>query len=553
MMSRYRGKTICPDCKGTRLRKDANYVKISDKSIRDLVLMPVDQLAEFCHTLSLNEFETTVAKRLLLEINNRLGVLNDVGLGYITLNRLSSSLSGGESQRINLSTALGSNLVGSMYILDEPSIGLHPRDTQRLIKVLLRLRDLGNSVIVVEHDEEIIRAADQIIDIGPMAGAWGGEVIFQGDFRDLHGDSRSLTAQYLNHVRSIEVPATRRKWQEYIEIRGARENNLKYIDVKIPLHVFTVVTGVSGSGKTSLIRRILVPSLKKLLGGYGEKTGKFDGLEGDFKKIGGVEMVDQNPIGRSSRSNPATYIKAFDEIRDLYADQQLSRVRGYKPGYFSFNIEGGRCDECEGEGVVKIEMQFMADLFLPCEACQGKRFKDEVLDVKYRDKSIVDILNMTVDEAMAFFQDAVKPGVHEKHILNRLKPLQDVGLGYLRLGQSSNTLSGGEAQRIKLAFFLTKGTSEHPNLFIFDEPTTGLHIHDIKKLLESFESLISYGHSIVVIEHNPDVIKCADWVIDLGTEGGDQGGHLVFEGVPEELVKVENSYTGFYLREKLNV
>ena len=552
MMSRYRGKTVCPECRGTRLRKDATYVKVSGKSISDLVLMPVAQLTDFCHNLDLNEFETNVAKRILIEINNRLGVLNDVGLGYITLNRLSSSLSGGESQRINLATSLGSNLVGSMYILDEPSIGLHPRDTQRLIKVILRLRDLGNSVIVVEHDEDIIRAADQIIDIGPLAGHQGGEIVFQGDFRALNSDAKSLTSQYLNHIQRIEVPTVRRKWVEFIEIKGACENNLKYVDVKIPLHIFTVVTGVSGSGKTSLIRRILLPALKKIQGGYAEKTGKYDRLDGDINRIGAVEMVDQNPIGRSSRSNPATYVKAFDEIRDLFASQQLARVRGYKPGYFSFNIAGGRCEECEGEGVVKIEMQFMADLFLPCEACQGKRFKEEVLDVKYHDKSVVDILNMTVDEATTFFNEATKAGAHEKHILQRLKPLQDVGLGYLKLGQSSSTLSGGEAQRIKLAFFLAKGISEKPTLFIFDEPTTGLHVHDIKKLLRSFESLIGNGHSILVIEHNPEVIKCSDWVIDLGKEGGDAGGYVVFEGTPEGLVKEDNSYTGFYLREKLN-
>jgi excinuclease ABC subunit A len=440
-----------------------------------------------------------------------------------------------------------------MYILDEPSIGLHSRDTKRLIKVLLRLRDLGNTVIVVEHDEEIIRAADQIIDIGPMAGHHGGEIMFQGDFRTLNADTKSLTGQYLNHIRKIEIPANRRKWMEFIEIKGARENNLKNVDVKIPLHIFTVITGVSGSGKTSLIKRILFPALKKILGGYGERNGKFDRLEGDYARIGSVEMVDQNPIGRSSRSNPATYIKAFDEIRDLYADQPLARVRNYKPGYFSFNIAGGRCDECEGEGVVKIEMQFMADLFLPCEACQGKRFKDEVLDVRYQDKSIVDILNMTVDEAMDFFHQSTKASAHEKHILAKLKPLQDVGLGYLRLGQSSSTLSGGEAQRIKLAFFLSKGISEKPTLFIFDEPTTGLHVHDIHKLLIAFESLISNGHSIVVIEHNQEVIKCADWVIDLGKEGGDEGGNVVFEGIPEELVKVEGSYTGYYLKENLKI
>ncbi|HNY02166.1 MAG TPA: excinuclease ABC subunit UvrA [Bacteroidales bacterium] len=551
MMSRYRGKTVCPECKGTRLRKDSSYVKVGGKSISDLVLMPVTELSDFFRNLELSEFEHTVVKRLVTEITNRLAILNDVGLGYLTLNRLSSSLSGGESQRINLTTALGSNLVGSMYILDEPSIGLHPRDTHRLIKVLLRLRDLGNTVIVVEHDEEIIRAADQIIDIGPRAGHHGGEVVFQGDFRTLRADTESLTGQYMNHIRNIEVPTTRRKWQEYVEIKGARENNLKHVDVHIPLHILTVVTGVSGSGKTSLVKRILYPALMKIHGGYGEKTGRFDRLEGDYNRIGSVEMVDQNPIGRSSRSNPATYIKAFDSIRDLFADQQLARVRGYKAGYFSFNIAGGRCDACEGEGVVKIEMQFMADLYLPCESCHGKRFRDEVLDVKYREKSVVDILNMTVDEAMDFFSSAPKAGTHEKHILARLKPLQDVGLGYLRLGQSSSTLSGGEAQRIKLAFFLSKGTAEKPTLFIFDEPTTGLHVHDIRKLLIAFESLIGNGHSILVIEHNPEVIKCADWVIDLGPEGGDQGGNVVFEGTPEELVKVEESYTGEFLKGKV--
>ncbi|MFZ4563660.1 MAG: excinuclease ABC subunit UvrA [Bacteroidales bacterium] len=553
MISRYRGKTNCPDCKGTRLRKDTSYVKIHGKSISDLVLMPVTELTHFCRNLDLSEYETTVSRRLLTEINNRLEVLNDVGLGYLTLNRLSASLSGGESQRINLSTALGSNLVGSMYILDEPSIGLHPRDTQRLIRVLVRLRDLGNTVIVVEHDEEIIRAADQIIDIGPIAGHQGGEIVFQGDFRTLNADTKSLTGQYLNHIRNIELPSKRRKWLEFIEIKGARENNLKNVDVKIPLHIFTVITGVSGSGKTSLVKRILFPALKKIHGGYGEKTGKFDRLDGDYSRIGSVEMVDQNPIGRSSRSNPATYIKAFDEIRDLFADQQLARVRNYKPGFFSFNIAGGRCDECEGEGVVKIEMQFMADLYLPCESCKGKRFKEEVLDVKYREKSVVDILNMTVDESMDFFEYTSKPTAHEKHILAKLKPLQDVGLGYLRLGQSSSTLSGGEAQRIKLAFFLSKGISDKPTLFIFDEPTTGLHVHDIHKLLIAFESLIANGHSILVIEHNLEVIKSADWVIDLGKEGGEEGGQVVFEGTPEGLIKVNDSYTGYYLKEKLNI
>jgi excinuclease ABC subunit A len=408
-------------------------------------------------------------------------------------------------------------------------------------------------VIVVEHDEDIIRAADQIIDIGPLAGHQGGEIVFQGDFRTLSEDTKSLTGKYLNHILTIPVPANRRKWMEYIEITGARENNLRNIDVKIPLHILTVITGVSGSGKTSLVKRILYPALKKIHGGYGEKTGKFDRLEGDYARLGSVEMVDQNPIGRSSRSNPATYIKAFDEIRDLFADQQLAKVRNYKPGFFSFNIAGGRCDECEGEGVVKIEMQFMADLFLPCDSCHGKRFKDEVLDIKYREKTVVDILNMTVDEAVDFFHQAPKATAHEKHIAAKLKPLQDVGLGYLRLGQSSSTLSGGEAQRIKLAFYLSKGISEKPTLFIFDEPTTGLHVHDIHKLLIAFDSLIANGHSILVIEHNQEVIKCADWVIDLGKEGGDEGGNIVFEGTPEELVKAEGSYTGYYLKGNLKI
>lgn len=552
MMSRYRGKTLCPECLGTRLRKDATYVKISGKSISDLVLMPVSDLSGFFKEIELSDFDKAVSKRLLVEITNRLEVMNDVGLGYLTLNRLSSTLSGGESQRINLATSLGSNLTGSMYILDEPSIGLHPRDTQRLIRVLLRLRDLGNTVIVVEHDEEIMRAADQIIDIGPGAGQQGGEIVFQGTLKEILKDKNSLTAQYLNHRLHIATPTVRRQWMEFIGITGARENNLKNIDVKIPLHIMTVITGVSGSGKTSLVKRILFPALKKIYGGYGEKTGRYDRLEGDYNKIEAIEFIDQNPIGRSSRSNPVTYTKAFDEIRNLFSAQQLAVVRGYKPGYFSFNIEGGRCEECEGEGVVKIEMQFMADLYLPCENCKGKRFKDEVLDIKYLDKTIVDVLNMTVDEAMVFFQQNQKHNAHEKRILVRLKPLQDVGLGYLRLGQPSSTLSGGEAQRIKLAYFLIKGTSEKPTLFIFDEPTTGLHFHDIDKLLMAFNSLIANGHSIVVIEHNPEVIKSADWVIDLGKEGGDEGGFLVYAGTPEGLAGCKESYTGTYLRGKVN-
>jgi len=551
MLSRYRGKTICPDCKGTRLRKDANYVKITGKSISELVLMPLNQLNSFFHQLHLNEHDTKVSKRILLEISNRIEFLCDVGLGYLTLNRLSSSLSGGESQRINLATSLGSSLVGSMYILDEPSIGLHPRDTQRLIKVLKRLQSLGITVIVVEHDEEIIRSADQIIDIGPLAGSQGGELIFSGTLDELMKNTISYTARYLNKNLNIPVPPLRRKFTDYIELLGCRENNLKNINVKIPLNIITAITGVSGSGKSSLVKGILQPSMKRLLGGYTEKTGKYDKIQGDLKRIEAVEFVDQNPIGRSTRSNPATYVKAYDEIRTLYADQQLARVRGYKPGFFSFNVEGGRCEDCEGEGVVKIEMQFMADIYLTCDACHGKRFKDEVLDVSYKGKNISDVLDMTIDDAIDFFGSDKKSKATEKKILNRLQPLKDVGLGYLKLGQSSATLSGGEAQRIKLASFLTKGSSEQPTMFFFDEPTTGLHFHDISKLLDSFNALIGNGHTIVVIEHNPDVIKSADWIIDLGPEGGDSGGHVVFEGTPEDLTTCETSFTGKFISQKI--
>ncbi len=551
MLSRYRGKTICPDCQGTRLRSDASYVKIGGLSISELVLKPVGEALEFFNHLNLGEHDLAVAKRLIVEITNRLQFLNEVGLGYLTLNRLSSSLSGGESQRINLATSLGSSLVGSMYILDEPSIGLHPRDTHRLIGVLEKLRNLGNSVIVVEHDEEIMRAADHLIDIGPQAGENGGEIMFEGNFGQLVEAGESLTAGYLTGKLKIEVPKVRRKWRDAIELSGVRENNLKGINVKFPLNILVAVTGVSGSGKTSLVKRVLYPTLKKIYGGYGERTGKYDKLSGDFIRISEIEMVDQNPIGRSTRSNPATYVKAYDDIRALFADQQLAKTRGYKPGYFSFNVEGGRCEECEGEGVVQIGMQFMADIHLTCESCKGKRFKDEVLDVTYSGKSISDILDLTIDQAIEFFGVNAKGSNIESRIAAKLQPLADTGLGYLRMGQSSDTLSGGEAQRIKLASFLIKGTAEKPTLFVFDEPTTGLHFHDINKLLTSFNALIAKGHSVIVIEHNMDVIKCADWVIDLGPEGGNDGGLVLFEGTPENLALQKDSYTGKYLLEKL--
>ncbi len=552
MLSRYRGKTVCPECQGTRLRKDANYVRVGGLSVSEILLMPVSRALSFFGALDLTDYEQTVAQRLLLEITTRLRFLDDVGLGYLSLNRQSSTLSGGESQRINLATSLGSSLVGSMYILDEPSIGLHPRDTHRLIRVLTNLRNLGNSVIVVEHDEEIIRAADHIIDIGPLAGNGGGEIVFEGDFGALISRKSSLTGKYISRDMMIPVPQKRRKWKEYLEVLGARENNLKGINVRFPLNVFTVVSGVSGSGKSSLVRNILYKAMLQHLGGHNEKPGRFARLAGDVNRISLVEMVDQHPIGRSSRSNPATYLKAYDEIRGLYADMQLSKVRGYKPGYFSFNIPGGRCEECEGEGIVTIEMQFMADLHLTCDSCGGKRFKDEVLDVHFQGKSIVDILEMTVDEALAFFSNAKTHAAACRRITEKLRPLQDVGLGYLELGQSSSTLSGGEAQRIKLAFFLTKGTGQEPTLFIFDEPTTGLHFHDINRLMDAFNALIEKGHSIVVIEHNPEIIKCADWVIDMGPEGGEAGGYVVFEGTPEELVNIAESYTGIYLKDKLH-
>ena len=544
MLSRYRGKTTCPECKGSRLRQDASYVKIDGRSITDVVLMPLDKALDFFSNLKLNETDATVGKRLLMEITNRLLFLNDVGLSYLTLNRLSNTLSGGESQRINLATSLGSSLVGSIYVLDEPSIGLHPRDTQRLITVLKSLRDVGNTVLVVEHEEEIMKAADHIIDIGPAAGTHGGELIFSGTYDQIIKDDNSLTGRYLSGKEEIEIPTHRRKWHDFIEIKGGRENNLQHVNAKFPLGVLTVVTGVSGSGKTSLVKRILAPALQKTLGNYsGEQTGSYDSIEGDYAKIEQVEMVDQNPIGRSSRSNPVTYVKAWDEIRNLYAAQPASKAAGLKPSAFSFNVEGGRCDVCQGEGEVKIEMQFMADIFLTCETCGGKRFKQHILDITYLDKNVSEVLEMTIDEGLEFFKK-------EPKIIAKIKPLVDVGLGYVQLGQSSNTLSGGEAQRIKLASFLVKGNNTHKTLFIFDEPTTGLHFEDIKKLLKSFDALLDHGNTIIVIEHNMDVIKCADWVIDIGPEGGDKGGKVVFEGLPEDLIKVNDSYTGKFLKER---
>jgi len=552
MLSRYRGKTVCPECHGTRLRRQAQYVKVGGKSITDLVLMPLDELKAFFDRLKLDETDSKIASRLLVEINNRLDFIIEVGLGYLTLNRLSNTLSGGESQRINLATSLGSSLVGSTYILDEPSIGLHSRDTEQLIKVLKRLRDIGNTVIVVEHDEEIIRAADYIIDIGPMAGAFGGEVVFEGEIKDLVHCEKSLTTQYLTGKMGIPVPARRRKSANAIVIKGATQNNLKNLTVHFPLNMMTVITGVSGSGKSTLVKDVLYPAMKRQLGENAEKCGSYGALEGDLRFIQAVEFIDQNPIGKSSRSNPATYLKAYDEIRTLFSEQKLAKLRGIKPAFFSFNVPGGRCEECEGEGVQKIEMQFMADVYLPCEACHGTRFKEEVLEIKYDGKHISDILNMSIEEAIDFFEHSSErqtPIVGR--IVNRLKPLQEVGLGYLKLGQSSSSLSGGEAQRVKLAYFLIKGQVEKPTLFIFDEPTTGLHFHDVNKLLESFNALIDNGHSVIIIEHNLEVIKSADWVIDLGPESGNKGGEIVFEGTPEDLVKCKASYTGKALKNKL--
>ncbi|MBN2681137.1 MAG: excinuclease ABC subunit UvrA [Bacteroidales bacterium] len=544
MLSRYRGKTTCPECKGTRLRKEANWVKINDKCIKDLVLMPVYRLLEFFENISLNKYEQEVSLRLLPEIKNRLNYLCRVGLGYLTLNRLSSSLSGGESQRINLSTSLGSSLVGSLYILDEPSIGLHPRDTQQLINVLADLRDLGNTVLVVEHDEEIMRASDYIIDMGPEAGRFGGELVFQGKVSEIESATNSLTAGYLTGRLKIQPPENTRKWNNFIEVIGARENNLKNFSVKFPLNIMTVVTGVSGSGKSTLVNKILFLGLRKFMGGFGEKTGEFDTLKGDMHLINELEFVDQNPIGKSSRSNPVTYLKIFDEIRTLFAKQKLSKHYGFTPSHFSFNTDGGRCDQCQGEGIIRVEMQFMADVELVCESCNGKRYKDDVLEVTYRGKNIFEVLEMTVNQALEFF--AEEQGTIEKKIIQKLQPLADVGLGYVKLGQSSSTLSGGESQRVKLAFFLSREKTA-PSMFIFDEPTTGLHFHDIKKLLISLNALINRGHTVIIIEHNPEVIKSADWVIDLGPEGGDKGGELIFSGTPLELTKCKESYTGKYL------
>ena len=545
MLARYRGKTICPTCHGTRLKKEANYVKVGGKSISELVDLPIHELQAFFRTLELDEHDAAIAKRILTEINSRIQFLMDVGLSYLTLNRLSNSLSGGESQRINLATSLGSSLVGSLYILDEPSIGLHSRDTDCLIKVLRQLQQLGNTVVVVEHDEEIIRAADYIIDIGPNAGRLGGEIVYQGDMNDLKPGSQSHTIRYLLGEETIDTPVAYRPWNNYIEVKGAREHNLKGIDVRFPLNVMTVVTGVSGSGKSTLVRDIFFKALKREYSESNDRPGEHLGIEGDIRMVKDIEFVDQNPIGKSTRSNPVTYVKAYDEIRKLFAEQPLAKQLGYTAGYFSFNTEGGRCEECKGEGTVTVEMQFMADLVLECESCHGKRFKADTLEVKFQGQSIYDILEMTVNQAIEFFTEHKQP-----KIVKKLRPLQEVGLGYVKLGQSSSTLSGGENQRVKLAYFLSLEKSQ-PTIFVFDEPTTGLHFHDIRKLLTAFDSLISRGHTIIIIEHNLDVIKCADHVIDLGPEGGDRGGHLVVSGTPEEVARCNDSYTGHFLREKM--
>ena len=545
LLSRYRGRTNCPDCRGTRLRKDAQYVKIAGVSITDLVLMPIEDMLAFFKKIQLPDYDKKISDRILTEITSRLEYMDRVGLGYLTLNRLTSTLSGGEYQRIKLATSLGSALVGSMYVLDEPSIGLHPKDTDRMVSVLLSLRDLGNTVIVVEHEEEIMRASDQIIDIGPDAGSHGGELVFQGTVDEIDGHVRSHTTDYLSGRETIAIPKTRRKWRDAVTVIGARENNLKNLTVKFPLGILTVVTGVSGSGKSTLIKKILYPALGRLSGSVSETPGKYDKMEGDFSRITQVEFVDQNPIGKSSRSNPISYVKAYDAIRTLYADQPLAKQRGYKPSHFSFNVEGGRCETCQGEGEIKIEMQFMADIYLKCESCHGKRFKQEVLEVEVNEKNISDILDLTVEEGLEFFKD-------KKPIYEKILPLFEVGLGYVKLGQSSNSLSGGEAQRVKLASFLGKNSTEGHILFIFDEPTTGLHFHDIFKLLKAINALVDEGHSVIIIEHNLEVIKCADWIIDLGPEGGEKkGGTLMFEGTPEEMVKKGKGYTAEFLKKKL--
>ena len=549
MLARYRGKTTCPDCQGSRLRQEANYVKICGKTITDIVKMPIEQLKIFFETLELDAQDKAIASRLLIEIKNRIDFLCDVGLSYLTLDRLSSSLSGGESQRINLATSLGSSLVGSLYILDEPSIGLHSRDTQKLIGVLRKLQRLGNTVVVVEHDEEIMRAADYIIDVGPDAGRHGGEIIYQGDISNLEKASRSYTVKYLNGELSIPLPRQRRRWNSYIEVKGAREHNLKNIDVKFPLGVLTVVTGVSGSGKSTLVRDILYRAMMRHLEESCDAPGAFMGLNGDMSRITAVEFVDQNPIGKSTRSNPATYLKAYDEIRRLYADQQGAKQMGFTSAFFSFNAEGGRCEECKGEGTITIEMQFMADITIPCEACHGQRFKQDVLEIEYRGKNINDILNLTVNQAIEFFGES--DGSTERKIVRRLQPLKDVGLGYIKLGQSSSTLSGGENQRVKLAYYLNQEKPE-PTMFIFDEPTTGLHFHDINTLMDSFDRLIKQGHTVIIIEHNMDIIKCADHIIDIGPEGGENGGDIVATGTPEEIITCDKSYTAQFLKEKIS-
>ncbi len=549
LLSRYRGKTICPACKGSRLRKEAGYVKVAGMTIQELTTMPVGRLYDVVSGFNLDENDAKIAERLLKEILVRLKFLIDVGLPYLTLDRLSSTLSGGESQRINLATSLGSNLVGSMYILDEPSIGLHPRDTNLLVRVLKELRDLGNTVIVVEHEEEIIRAADEIIDMGPEAGRLGGEVVYQGGL-DLTLSNKSLTAGYLSGRLEITVPKVRRKWNSYIEIRAARENNLKGIDVKFPLHTITAVTGVSGSGKSSLVCDILYRALSNRISGNNLKPGQFSDLAGDSAVLTGIEMVDQNPIGKSSRSNPVTYLKAYDEIRKLYSEQQASVQNNFKASHFSFNIEGGRCEECQGEGIIRVEMQFMADVELTCESCRGMRFRKDILEVRYHGKNIYDMLEMTIDDAIEFFN--AHPGRSEKRIIEKLRPLSDVGLGYIKMGQSSSTLSGGESQRVKLAYFLSQERGNGHILFIFDEPTTGLHFHDINKLLKSLNALVDHGHSVILIEHNQEVIKSSDWIIDLGPEGGEEGGYVVYEGTPEGVAQCKNSYTGRYLKTKLH-